>query len=72
MPMKLDESAHDIASVLEGHQAGCMQAAALKLSKMGGLSQMRQIRDLCLMLGTNVDENEKDEAQGHKNPQSHL
>ena len=54
MPMKLDESALDIETVLEGHRAGCMQAAALKLSKMGGLSRMRQIRDLCLTLGTKM------------------
>ncbi len=54
LPMKLDESAHDMASVIEGHRAGCMDAAALKLSKMGGLSKMRQIRDLCLHLGTQM------------------
>lgn len=54
LPMKLDESARDIASVLEGHRLGCMDAAALKLSKMGGLTKMRQIRDLCLTLGTQM------------------
>ncbi|MEM9307797.1 MAG: enolase C-terminal domain-like protein [Pseudomonadota bacterium] len=54
LAMKLDESARDIASVLEGHRLGCMDAAALKLSKMGGLSKMRQIRDLCLTLGTRM------------------
>lgn len=31
-----------------------MDAAALKLSKMGGLSAMRRIRDLCLSLGTQM------------------
>ncbi len=54
LPMKLDESACDIHSILAGHRAGCMDAAALKLSKMGGLSTMRQIRDLCLSLGTQM------------------
>lgn len=54
LPMKLDESAHDIASILAGHQAGCMDAVALKLSKMGGLSAMRRTRDLCLSLGTQM------------------
>lgn len=54
LPMKLDESAHDMASVIAGHQAGCMDAAALKLSKMGGLSAMRRVRDLCLTLGTQM------------------
>lgn len=54
LPMKLDEGAYDIASVIAGHQAGCMDAAALKLSKVGGLSKMRQIRDLCLSLGAQM------------------
>ncbi len=54
LPMKLDESAFDIASIIAGHQAGCMDAAALKLSKIGGLSAMRQCRDLCLSLGTQM------------------
>ncbi len=54
LPMKLDESAQDAASVLHGHRSGCMDAVALKLSKMGGLSNMRQIRDLCLVLGTKM------------------
>ena len=54
LPMKLDENAHDVASVLAGHRTGCMQAIALKLSKMGGLSKTRQIRDLCLTLGTRM------------------
>jgi len=54
LPMKLDESAFDVSSILQGHRAGCMDAAALKLSKMGGLSNMRRIRDLCLALGTKM------------------
>ena len=54
LPMKLDENAHDIASLLEGHRQGCMDAAALKLSKFGGLSTMRRARDLCLTLGTQM------------------
>lgn len=54
LPMKLDESAHDMPSIMAGHRAGCMDVAALKLSKMGGLSAMRRIRDLCLTLGTRM------------------
>ncbi len=54
LPMKLDETAHDIASLLDGHASGCMDAAALKLSKFGGLSAMRAARDLCLILGTQM------------------
>lgn len=54
LPMKLDESAHDIASLLDGHQRGCMDAVAVKLSKFGGLSAARRARDLCLHLGAQM------------------
>lgn len=54
LPMKLDETAHDIASLLDGHRRGCMDAVALKLSKFGGLSATRRARDLCLALGTRM------------------
>ncbi|WP_293572711.1 enolase C-terminal domain-like protein [Phaeobacter sp.] len=54
LPMKLDESAHDFASLMEGHQSGCMDAVALKLSKFGGLSAARSARDICLQLGTQM------------------
>jgi len=51
LPMKLDEIAHDTASLLAAHRAGCMDAVAIKLSKFGGLSAARRARDLCLHLG---------------------
>jgi L-alanine-DL-glutamate epimerase-like enolase superfamily enzyme len=54
LPMKLDENAHDTASLLEGQARGCMDAVALKLSKFGGLSKTRAARDLCLHLGTKM------------------
>lgn len=54
LPMKLDESVHDIHSLLHGHQLGCMDAAALKLSKFGGISATRRARDLCLEIGTKM------------------
>lgn len=54
LPMKLDEGAHDTASLLAGARAGCMDAVALKLSKFGGLSATRRARDLCLHLGTRM------------------
>ena len=54
LPMKLDECAHDTASLLEGHHRGCMDAVALKLSKFGGLSATRAARDLCLHLGARM------------------
>ncbi len=51
LPMKLDESAHDIDSLLDAHARGCMDAVAIKLSKFGGLSQARIARDLCTHFG---------------------
>lgn len=54
LAMKLDENAHDMQSLLEGHERGCMDAVAVKLSKFGGLSAARRARDLCLHLGTKM------------------
>ncbi len=50
--MKIDESAHDMGSLLKAHALGCMDVVALKLSKFGGLSAARRGRDLCLHLKT--------------------
>jgi L-alanine-DL-glutamate epimerase-like enolase superfamily enzyme len=52
--MKMDELAHDTASLLEAHRLGIMDAVALKLSKFGGLSATRRARDLCLHLGAKM------------------
>lgn len=54
LPIKIDEAAHDTASLLQAHALGCMDAVALKLSKFGGLSATRRARDLCLHLGARM------------------
>ena len=54
LPMKIDELAHDTASLLDAHRLGVMDAVALKLSKFGGLSPARRARDLCLHLGAKM------------------
>lgn len=54
LPMKIDENAFDTASLLRATELGCMDAVALKLSKFGGLSALRQARDLCLYLGSRL------------------
>ncbi len=54
LPMKIDENAHDTASLLKAYDLGCMDAVALKLSKFGGLSATRRARDLCLHLGARM------------------
>ena len=51
LPMKLDELAHDTASLLEARGRGILDAVALKLSKFGGLGATRRARDLCQYLG---------------------
>ena len=50
--MKIDESTHDMGSLLKAHALGCMDVVALKLSKFGGMSALRRARDLCLHLET--------------------
>lgn len=54
LPMKIDESAYDTASLLKACHLGCMDVVALKLSRFGGLSAMRKARDLCLHPGTKL------------------
>ncbi|WP_271882103.1 mandelate racemase/muconate lactonizing enzyme family protein [Phaeobacter italicus] len=54
LPMKMDELAHDTASMLQAYGLGIMDAVALKLSKFGGLSATRRARDLCLHLGAKM------------------
>jgi len=54
LAMKLDEGAHDTATLLEGARRGIMDAVALKLSKFGGVSATRRARDLCLHLGARM------------------
>ncbi|MEO0831374.1 MAG: enolase C-terminal domain-like protein, partial [Pseudomonadota bacterium] len=54
LPMKIDECAHDLASLSQAHALGCLDAVALKLSKFGGLSAMRRARDLTVHLGAEI------------------
>ena len=54
LPMKIDEGAYDLATLLRAHELGCLDAVALKLSKFGGLSAMRRARDLTVHLGAEI------------------
>ncbi|PVH28929.1 mandelate racemase/muconate lactonizing enzyme family protein [Pararhodobacter oceanensis] len=54
LPMKIDESAYDLASLMRAAELGVLDAVALKLSKFGGLSAMRRARDLALHLGAEI------------------
>lgn len=50
-PFVLDEVIDDLGAVLRGYQDRAMDVINLKISKVGGLTKARQIRDLCVSLG---------------------
>ena len=54
LPMKIDENAFDLASLMTAYKLGCMDAVALKLSKFGGISAMRPARDLVVHFGAEI------------------
>ncbi len=51
MPMVLDEVITDVAALLRCYEAGAMDAINLKISRVGGLSNARLIRELAEQLG---------------------
>ena len=50
-PFVLDEVIDDLSMVLRGVADQAMDVINLKISKVGGLTKARQIRDLCVSLG---------------------
>ncbi len=50
-PMVLDESVASIEDVLEIHRRGVADGLTLKISRLGGVTKTRQIRDLAVDLG---------------------
>ena len=50
-PFVLDESIDSLDALLRAHAQGAMDVVNLKISKVGGLTRARQIRDLCVSLG---------------------
>jgi len=50
-PFILDETIDSVEAVLRAHAQGAMDIINLKISKVGGLTRARQIRDLCISLG---------------------
>jgi cis-L-3-hydroxyproline dehydratase len=51
LPLILDESIDGLGALLRAHSDRAMNAINLKISKVGGLSKARRIRDLCVALG---------------------
>jgi L-alanine-DL-glutamate epimerase-like enolase superfamily enzyme len=50
-PFILDEVMDDLRMVVRGYHEQAMDAINLKISKVGGLTKARQVRDLCVSLG---------------------
>jgi L-alanine-DL-glutamate epimerase-like enolase superfamily enzyme len=50
-PFVLDETIDSVDALLRAHAEGAMDVVNLKISKVGGLTKARQIRDLCVHLG---------------------
>jgi L-alanine-DL-glutamate epimerase-like enolase superfamily enzyme len=50
-PFVLDESIDGVEALLRGHRDLAMDVVNIKISKLGGLTRARQIRDLCVSLG---------------------
>lgn len=50
-PFVLDESIDSLGALLRAHGDRAMDVINLKISKLGGLTRARQVRDLCVSLG---------------------
>jgi L-alanine-DL-glutamate epimerase-like enolase superfamily enzyme len=50
-PFILDESIDGVEALLRGHRDQAMDVVNIKISKLGGLTRARQLRDLCVSLG---------------------
>jgi L-alanine-DL-glutamate epimerase-like enolase superfamily enzyme len=50
-PFVMDESIDGLDVLLRGHADGAMDVVNLKISKFGGMTKLRQARDLCVSLG---------------------
>ena len=51
LPMKIDENAANQNDILTAHRLGCINAAAIKISKFGGITACRKAREICDHLG---------------------
>lgn len=51
LPFILDEVVNDIASLVRVHHDKSADVVNLKISKFGGISKLKQARDLCVSLG---------------------
>jgi L-alanine-DL-glutamate epimerase-like enolase superfamily enzyme len=54
LPMVLDECIQDVHSLLRAYEARALEAFNLKISKVGGLTRAKLMRDLAVALGLRV------------------
>jgi cis-L-3-hydroxyproline dehydratase len=54
LPMVLDECIRDVHSLMRAYEAKALEAFNLKISKVGGLTQAKLMRDLAVALGLRV------------------
>lgn len=54
LPMVLDECIRDVHSLLRAYEAKALEAFNLKISKVGGLTRAKLMRDLAVALGLRV------------------
>ena len=54
LPMVLDECIRDVHSLMRAYRARALEAFNLKISKVGGLTQAKLMRDLAVALGLRV------------------
>ncbi|MDX1739602.1 MAG: mandelate racemase/muconate lactonizing enzyme family protein, partial [Alphaproteobacteria bacterium] len=47
-PIKLDETIDSVEAVLRAASVGALDVACLKVSKVGGLTKAKQVRDICV------------------------
>lgn len=50
-PFVIDENIDSLTPLLRSHADGAMDVVNLKISKLGGLTKLKQARDLCVELG---------------------
>jgi len=53
-PMVMDETIVSVAALLEAHRLGVADGVTVKLTRVGGISPARLIRDLAVELGIGV------------------
>lgn len=71
-PMVLDESVESIDALLDIHRKGAADGLTLKISRIGGVSKTRQMRDLAVDLGFMVTVEDTGGAEIDTSAMAHL